>query len=165
MRAQTPSPKSVPLGTTTPARPGFGGLLNLRMMSWRKRSVVSAVCLSSGKLPKIPRSSSPPKGGFVRMISTRSLSPISLKRKPQTVEWIYSAEIPRPWRSRFIWAKQIRKWFGLTSKDALCLENLPILNGSCIAFPSDCRLLQESLRCRRLGQEWFLQGVDRSLLP
>jgi hypothetical protein len=76
---ETPSPKSVPLGTTTAALPGFGGRLSLRMMSWRNSKAVSEVCLSSGKLPRMPRSSSPPKGGLVMMRSTRSRSPISRK--------------------------------------------------------------------------------------
>jgi hypothetical protein len=46
IRAQIPSPKSVPLGTTTAARPDLGGRLSLRMMSWRKSKAVSEVCLS-----------------------------------------------------------------------------------------------------------------------
>ena len=49
IRAATPPAKSVPFGATTPARPGFGGRLSRRMISCRKSSAVSAVCLSSGK--------------------------------------------------------------------------------------------------------------------
>jgi hypothetical protein len=64
-------------GTTTAARPGFGERRNFLMMSCRNSSAVSAVCLSSGKFERMPRSSSPPNGGFVRITSTRSLSPIS----------------------------------------------------------------------------------------
>ncbi len=33
IRAQMPSPNSVPLGTTTAARPGLGARLSFRMMS------------------------------------------------------------------------------------------------------------------------------------
>ena len=49
IRPQTPSPKRVPLGTTTAARPGFGCRRNFRMMSCKKSRAVSAVCLSAGK--------------------------------------------------------------------------------------------------------------------
>jgi hypothetical protein len=65
------------LGTTTAARPGFGERRSLRMMSCKKSSAVSEVCLSFGKFLRMPASSSPPKGGLVRITSTRSLSPIS----------------------------------------------------------------------------------------
>jgi hypothetical protein len=55
MRAQTPSPKSVPLGTTTAERAGRSAFVGLRcssrMMSCRNSSAVSAVWRSSGKLP------------------------------------------------------------------------------------------------------------------
>ncbi len=66
MRAHTPSPNSVPFGTTTaaahigrggsPSRPRGASrqrpyLSNFRMMSCKKSRAVSAVCLSSGKLP------------------------------------------------------------------------------------------------------------------
>ena len=37
-----------------------GARFSFRMMSWRKSSAVSAVCLSSGKFDRMPRSSSPP---------------------------------------------------------------------------------------------------------
>lgn len=67
MRAHTPSPNNVPFGTTTPARPGLGYRRNFHMMSMRKRSAVSAVCLSSGKLPWMPFSSSPPTPLSVRL--------------------------------------------------------------------------------------------------
>src|SRR5262249_4037605 len=128
MRAQMPSPKSVPLGTTTAALPGLGGRLSLRMMSWRKSSAVSEVCLSSGKLPRMPRSSSPPKGGLVMMISTRSLSPISRRGNLR----LFSGSIlgdSNPWRTKFIWSEQIGQWFCLAAEDALGLKSLPVLDG------------------------------------
>ena len=59
-------------GGQTPGRRSF------RMMSCRKSNAVSAVCLSSGKLDRMPRSSSPPNGGLVMMTSTRSFGPQSL---------------------------------------------------------------------------------------
>ena len=75
---------------------------SLRMMSCRKSSAVSAVCLSSGKLPWMPFSSSPPKGGLVRMTSTRSLSPISVSLKRRLLPGSICGE-SRPCSSRFIW--------------------------------------------------------------
>jgi len=71
-------------GTTMPHRPPFDpptGLCSFRMISCKKRRAVSAVCLSSGKFERMPLSSSPPKGGFVMITSTRSLSPISRSGK------------------------------------------------------------------------------------
>ncbi len=91
MTALTPSPNSVPLGTTTAARPpraaglppgtGAPATRSLRMMYCRNSSAVSAVCMLGGKLALMPTSSSPPKGGLVRITSTRSLWPISLIRR------------------------------------------------------------------------------------
>jgi hypothetical protein len=49
IRPHNPSPKSVPLGTTTAARPGASGLRSRRMMSCRNSSAVSEVRLSAGK--------------------------------------------------------------------------------------------------------------------
>ena len=58
IRAHTPSPNSVPLGTTTrrPARRASRpAAAACRMMSCRNSSAVSAVCLSAGKLAWMPR--------------------------------------------------------------------------------------------------------------
>ena len=79
MRAQTPSPNSVPLGTTTAARPrrprrAASQLPHDELQEEQRRL---AVCMSSGKLSLMPASSSPPNGGLVRITSTRSLSPSS----------------------------------------------------------------------------------------
>jgi hypothetical protein len=115
MRAQMPSPKRVPLGTTTAALPpvtlpspcplpegeGDPGRRSLRMMSCRKSKAVSEVCLSSGKLLRMPRSSSPPNGGLVMMISTRSLSPISRNGKRRLLSGSILGD-SKPCRTRFI---------------------------------------------------------------
>jgi hypothetical protein len=69
-RVFTPSPKSVPSGSTTAARPPGR---SKRMMSARNRSAVSRVWNCFGKFPSIPSSSFPPNGGLVRTTSTRSL--------------------------------------------------------------------------------------------
>ena len=71
MRAQTPSPNSVPFGTTTAARPGArAGLSELRMMNCRNSSAVSrGLHVARGSCNWMPASSSPPKGGLVTMTS------------------------------------------------------------------------------------------------
>src|SRR5215475_4041563 len=88
MRAQMPSPKSVPLGTTTAALPGLGGRRSLRMMSWRKSSAVSEVCLSSGKLPRMATLLFTAEGRIghddIHSVSVANLS----QRKAQAVQWI-----------------------------------------------------------------------------
>jgi hypothetical protein len=72
MRVLMPSPKSVPSGKTSAARPpGFKSV----MIRTRKRSAVSRVRNVPGKLFSMPSSSIPPKGGFVTITSTRSFGP------------------------------------------------------------------------------------------
>ena len=82
MRVLTPSPKSVPSGSTSPARPP--GLSDF-MRSTRNRSAVSRVRNSAGKLVSMPSSSMPPKGGLVTMTSTRSLGRPIAQRPGQRV--------------------------------------------------------------------------------
>ena len=67
IRVLMPSPNSVPSGNTTAARPPS---LSKSITRIRKRSAVSRVRNSDGKLFSIPFSSVPPNGGFVMMMST-----------------------------------------------------------------------------------------------
>ena len=169
IRAQTPSPKSVPLGTTTAARPpgltpcpspggqGDGlGRRSLRMMSCRNSRAVSAVCLSSGKLPRMPRSSSPPKGGLVRITSTRSWSPISLSGNRR----LFSGSIcglSSPCSSRFIWPSRYGQRLGLAAEDALLLEDLAVLDGLALLGQVVVRLDQEAARAAGGVEDGFAQ--------
>ena len=112
------------------------------MMSWRNSSAVSAVCQSAGKLPWMPRSSSPPKGGLVRITSTRSFSPISVSLKRSALPGSICGA-SRPCRSRFICARRYGSGLGSQPKsDCVC---------SSLAVGDGVHLLAEVLE--RLDQE------------
>lgn len=83
----------------------LAGRRSLRIMSWRKSKAVSEACLSSGKLERMPRSSSPPKRGFVRITSTRSRSPISFNGKRRLLRGSILG-VSKPCKSRFICASR-----------------------------------------------------------
>jgi hypothetical protein len=68
-RVLTPSPNSVPSGSSTAARPS---VFSRRAISARNRSAVSLV-RKVGKLFSMPSSSRPPKGGFVDRFKPQSM--------------------------------------------------------------------------------------------
>ena len=88
------------------------------MISCRNSSAVSAVCLSAGKLPRMPRSSSPPKGGLVRMMSTRSRSPISRRGKRRLLPGSM-LRVFQPVQQQVHLRQQVRQRLGLAAQDAV----------------------------------------------
>ena len=66
----TPSPNSVPSGSTIAPRPPSFSSVRIKT---RNRSAVSRVRNFCGQLVSMPSSSMPPKGGLVTIASTRSL--------------------------------------------------------------------------------------------
>ena len=104
-------------------RPAGGGpARSLRMMSCRKSSAVSAVCLSSGKLPWMPFSSSPPKGGLVRITSTRSFSPISVSLKRRRVAGVDLRGVEAVQEQVHL-AEQVGQRLGLAAEERALLED------------------------------------------
>ena len=108
------------------------GRRSLRMMSCRNSRAVSAVCLSSGKLPRMPRSSSPPKGGLVRITSTRSRSPISFSGKRRLLLGV-DLRAFQPVQQQVHLPQQVGQRLGLAAEDALLLEDLCGPAPSCTA--------------------------------
>ena len=127
---------------------------SLRMMSWRNSSAVSAVCLSSGNLPWMPRSSSPPNGGLVRIMSTRSFSPISVSLKASELPGLICGD-SRPCSNRFIWrAGRAAVWLQPPKMLRRC-KRLSVLDGLASVAEMLERLRREIRQCRRLDRARF----------
>ena len=75
----------------------------------------------------MPRSSSPPKGGLVRMTSTRSRSPISRSGKRRLLQRIDLRRLQAV-QEQIHLRQQIGQRLGLAAEDALRLQHLPILD-------------------------------------
>ena len=130
------------------------------MMSWRKSRAVSEVCLSSGKLPRMPRSSSPPKGGLVMMISTRSRSPISRSGKRR----LFSGSIfgdSRPCKSRFICASRYGSDLASPPKMLCVLKNLSVLDRLALLLQVLVRLDQKSAGAAGRIEDHFAESGVR----
>ena len=76
------------------------------MMSCRNSSAVSPVRLSTGKLSWMPRSSSPPNGGLVRITSTRSRVADLAEAEAQRVASESICGASSPCSTRFICASR-----------------------------------------------------------
>ena len=81
----------------------------------------------------MPASSSPPKGGLVRITSTRSLSPISREPEAQAVAGVDLGRF-EPVQQQVHLAEQVGKRLGLAAVEAVVLEDLAVADGLALLF-------------------------------
>ena len=127
MRAQTPSPKSVPLGTTTAARPGFGGRLQLAHDELEEEQSGFGGLLVFGKVAEDAALLFAAEGRIghdhIDAVSVADLA----QRKAQAVERIDLRRLQAV-QDQIHLRQQIRQRLGLAAEDALVLQNLPVLD-------------------------------------
>ena len=127
MRAQMPSPKSVPLGTTTAARPGLGGPLELAHDELEEEQSGFGGLLVFGEVAEDAALFFAAEGRVghddIDAVSVADLA----ERKAKAVQRIDLRRFQAV-QNQVHLGQQIRKRLRLAAEDALGLENLSVLN-------------------------------------
>ncbi len=160
MRAHTPSPKSVPFGATTAARPGFGARRILRMIKLKKQKsrfrclfVAREICENAALFFATKRRI---REDDINAIFLADFSDFNRER-------VVRADLRRfqPVQQQIHLREQIRQRLWLAAKDAALLQQLSIFNGFALLLQMLKRFDQEIRRCRKLDRESFRQASDR----